>query len=347
MTAIYCSLKAAHNWGRDYSPKKYARVSDRVGHLLSRVLSPEALHTASKIIYLMIDLLPKLALIAIPTAFLLYQGFKIDNLSPAFVAAATWMLLEMLKTFYPYDVLTDLNQAYRQGKLPAVIPDVKLTTNMTTLLGAGLSVLLRGDTGTGKSAAIRALVGLMESDSCPPSLKGKKIVALNLEEMLKDSQNFLTNLVAVLKTVRLAPGTILYIDEIHRLEQKIHGIRISDILKLYFEKDGSQGKRQYIQTIGITTPDKFKEMDSAFTSRFHLLSTGSAAPDQIQQIIEQRFEGSPFKPDRRAILRATGHSKMAHPAGTLKVIEATIALKVTQTPVTEEDIEAAKAAGLF
>jgi ATP-dependent Clp protease ATP-binding subunit ClpA len=333
MSTAYCTIKFSHNVAYHYSPL-YRCTVDVVYTCITRVTSEAVLATCHKVIYIALEACPRLFIVAIPTTVMFLRGLSFEDISPAFIGASTWILFGILSVFYPWDVLTNLNEMSRQKKLGSAIPNTPVIEKMVTFLGDSRSILLHGPTGSGKSAQVRALVELIESDKCPPALKNKEIISLSLEEMLADHGAFLQNLVAVLKVVRLNPNAILCIDEVHRLTQSIHGVKISDTLKLYFENEGSQGKNLFVQAIGITTTDekeKITAQEIAFLRRFFPVSMSTDKNEELdRQIIKGKFPSLALIEEvvTEAITVAQKRfPRIALPASAIRVLESVMAWK--------------------
>lgn len=163
----------------------------------------------------------------------------------------------------PNHYVEDLNHAYLRGKFTPVYTDKNIETRIAMLINNKSNVMLVGEPGCGKTTTVLSLVKLLESPECPPSLKGKRIYQIHLDTLLEDSSNYMLNLNAFL-TVAADPQALFFIDEAHRLNERIHGHRLSDSLKPVLES-------QEITFIGATTKKECQEWykeDAAMARRF-------------------------------------------------------------------------------
>ncbi len=166
----------------------------------------------------------------------------------------------------------DLTEMARQGKLDPVIgreDEIKRVMQILTRRTKNNPVIV-GDAGVGKTAIAEGLAQKIVADDVPNSLKGRKVVALDMGALVAGSKfrgEFEERLKAVMDEVRQAQGEIiLFIDEIHTVVgagAAEGAIDASNMLKPAL----AHGE---LQCVGATTLDeyrKFIEKDKALERR--------------------------------------------------------------------------------
>lgn len=115
----------------------------------------------------------------------------------------------------------DLTEMARQGKLDPVIgrdEEIKRTIQVLSRRTKNNPVLI-GDAGVGKTAIAEGLAQKIVADDVPGSLKGKRVVALDMGALVAGSKfrgEFEERLKAVLDEIRQAKGeVVLFVDEVH------------------------------------------------------------------------------------------------------------------------------------
>jgi len=166
----------------------------------------------------------------------------------------------------------DLTEFARQGRLDPVIgreEEIKRVMQILVRRTKNNPVIV-GDAGVGKTAIAEGLAQKIVADDVPDSLKGKKVIALDMGALVAGSKfrgEFEERLKAVMDEVRQAKGeVILFIDEIHTVVgagAAEGAIDASNMLKPAL----AHGE---LQCIGATTLDeyrKFIEKDKALERR--------------------------------------------------------------------------------
>ena len=167
----------------------------------------------------------------------------------------------------------DLTELARQGKLDPVIGrenEIKRVTQILSRRTKNNPVII-GDAGVGKTAIAEGLAQKIAAEDVPDSMKGKKVVALDMGALVAGSKfrgEFEERLKAVLDEVRQAAGeVIMFIDELHTVVgagAAEGAIDASNMLKPALA-------RGEIQCIGATTLDEYRkriEKDKALERRF-------------------------------------------------------------------------------
>ena len=167
----------------------------------------------------------------------------------------------------------DLTDLARKGKLDPVIGrenEIKRVIQILSRRTKNNPVII-GDAGVGKTAIAEGLAQKIAAEDVPDSLKGRKVVALDMGALVAGSKfrgEFEERLKAVLDEVRQAAGeVILFIDELHTVVGAggaEGAIDASNMLKPALA-------RGEIQTIGATTLDEYRkriEKDKALERRF-------------------------------------------------------------------------------
>ena len=173
----------------------------------------------------------------------------------------------------------DLTEMARQGKLDPVIgreEEVKRVMQILTRRTKNNPVIV-GDAGVGKTAIAEGLAQKIASDDVPDSLKGHRIVSLDMGSLVAGSKfrgEFEERLKAVMEEVRESRGeVILFIDEIHTIVgagAAEGAIDAGNMLKPAL----AHGE---LQCVGATTLDeyrKFIEKDRALERRLQPVFVG-------------------------------------------------------------------------
>jgi ATP-dependent Clp protease ATP-binding subunit ClpC len=167
----------------------------------------------------------------------------------------------------------DLTELARLGKLDPVIGrenEIKRVIQILSRRTKNNPVII-GDAGVGKTAVAEGLAQKIAAEDVPDSLKGKKVVALDMGALVAGSKfrgEFEERLKAVLDEVREAAGeVIMFIDELHTVVGAggaEGAIDASNMLKPALA-------RGEMQCIGATTLDEYRkhiEKDKALERRF-------------------------------------------------------------------------------
>ena len=184
----------------------------------------------------------------------------------------------------------DLNQMAREGKIDPVIGRDKEIQRIIQILSRRTknNPCLVGEPGVGKTAVAEGLAQRIEEGNIPESLRGKRVVTLDLSGMLAGAKyrgEFEDRLKKSMEEIRQAGDIILFIDEIHTIigaGAAEGSIDASNILKPVLA-------RGELQTIGATTIDEYRkhiEKDAALERRFQPITIDEPSVEDTIKILE-------------------------------------------------------------
>jgi len=192
----------------------------------------------------------------------------------------------------------DLTELAQQGKLDPVIGrdgEIQRIIQVLSRRTKNNPVLI-GDPGVGKTAVVEGLAQKVASGEAPRTLKGKRVIALDLGAMVAGSKfrgEFEERMKAVMDEIRKAQGQIiLFIDELHTVVgagAAEGAIDASNMLKPALA-------RGELQCIGATTLDEYRkhiEKDAALERRFAPVFVEEPSVEATQEILkglQERYE---------------------------------------------------------
>lgn len=184
----------------------------------------------------------------------------------------------------------DLTALAREGKLDPVIgrdEEIRRVIQVLTRRTKNNPVII-GEVGVGKTAIAEGLAQRIVADDVPNSLKGRRVVALDMGALVAGSKHrgeFEERLKSVMDEIRHAQGEIvLFIDELHTVVgagAAEGAINASNMLKPALA-------RGELQCVGATTLDEYREhveKDRALERRFQPVFIDEPSVDDTVQML--------------------------------------------------------------
>jgi ATP-dependent Clp protease ATP-binding subunit ClpC len=190
----------------------------------------------------------------------------------------------------------DLTELARQGKLDPVIGRDDEIERVVSILArrSKNNPCLVGEPGVGKTAIVEGLAQRIVSGDAPPSLRGKRVLALSLGPLVAGTKyrgEFEGRVKRILDEVkRSARDVVLFIDELHTLvgagAAEGAPLDLSSMIK-------PELARGDLQCIGATTFDEYRkyvESDAALERRFQPVMVEEPSIEQTIEILRGLHE---------------------------------------------------------
>lgn len=148
--------------------------------------------------------------------------------------------------------------------------------------------LLIGEPGVGKTALVSGLALLIQHDQVPPFLHQKRIMSLDLTQLIAGTSfrgEFESRLKEIIKEASRDQEVILFIDELHNI---IGAGNVSGSLDLANMLKPALGRGE-IRIVGATTLDEYKkyiEKDAALERRFQPVYIHEPSTEEAKNVIE-------------------------------------------------------------
>lgn len=184
----------------------------------------------------------------------------------------------------------DLTQEARMGNMDPVIGRTKEIERVMQILSRRMknNPCMVGEPGVGKTAVVEGIAYLIAHDEVPDTVKGKRLLSLDLSSMVAGSKyrgEFEDRIKKVIGEVISDGNIILFVDELHALigaGGAEGAIDASNILKPSL----SRGE---IQMIGATTLNEYRkyiEKDAALERRFQPVYVDEPTRDEAVEILK-------------------------------------------------------------
>ncbi len=185
---------------------------------------------------------------------------------------------------------TDLTKKAAEGKIDPIIGRDSEIQRVIEILSRRTknNPCLIGEPGVGKTAVIEGLAQRIVAGSVPETLKGKRILTVDISSMVAGSKyrgEFEERIKSLLSEVKESGKIILFIDEIHTIVgagAAEGAVDAANILKPSLA-------RGEIQLIGATTLEEYRkyiEKDSALERRFQPVTVDEPTVDETIEILK-------------------------------------------------------------
>ncbi|HET8853692.1 MAG TPA: AAA family ATPase [Ktedonobacteraceae bacterium] len=183
----------------------------------------------------------------------------------------------------------DLTAEAAEGKLDPAAGRERELRRVITVLGRRQknNPVLIGEPGVGKTAIVEGLARRIQEGNVPASLRGKRIVSLNMGGMVAGAMfrgQFEQRIKSILEELRQANDVIVFIDELHTVVgagAAEGAVGASDMLKPALA-------RGELRCIGATTLDEYRkhiEKDAALERRFQPVMVNEPSVEEAVEML--------------------------------------------------------------
>ncbi len=183
----------------------------------------------------------------------------------------------------------DLTAEAAEGKLDPAAGCQRELRRVITILGRRQknNPVLIGEPGVGKTAIVEGLARRIQEGDVPASLRGKRIVSLNMGGMVAGAMfrgQFEQRIKTILEELRQANDVIVFIDELHTVVgagAAEGAVGASDMLKPALA-------RGELRCIGATTLDEYRkhiEKDAALERRFQPVMVNEPSVEEAVEML--------------------------------------------------------------
>jgi ATP-dependent Clp protease ATP-binding subunit ClpC len=182
----------------------------------------------------------------------------------------------------------DLTADAAAGKLDPAAGRQRELKRVITVLGRRQknNPVLIGEPGVGKTAIVEGLASRIVEGNVPPTLRGKRIVSLNIGGMVAGAMfrgQFEQRVKSILEELREAPDTIVFIDEVHTVVgagAAEGAVSAGDMIKPALA-------RGELRCIGATTLSEYRkiEKDAALERRFQPVMVGEPSEQEAIEML--------------------------------------------------------------
>lgn len=184
----------------------------------------------------------------------------------------------------------DLTQEARMGNMDPVIGRTKEIERVMQILSRRMknNPCMVGEPGVGKTAVVEGIAYLIAHDEVPDTVKGKRLLSLDLSSMVAGSKyrgEFEDRIKKVIGEVISDGNIILFVDELHTLigaGGAEGAIDASNILKPSL----SRGEIQMIGATTLNEYQKYIEKDAALERRFQPVYVDEPTRDEAVEILK-------------------------------------------------------------
>ena len=184
----------------------------------------------------------------------------------------------------------DLTQEARMGNMDPVIGRTKEIERVMQILSRRMknNPCMVGEPGVGKTAVVEGIAYLIAHDEVPDTVKGKRLLSLDLSSMVAGSKyrgEFEDRIKKVIGEVISDGNIILFVDELHTLigaGGAEGAIDASNILKPSL----SRGESQMIGATTLNEYRKYIEKDAALERRFQPVYVDEPTRDEAVEILK-------------------------------------------------------------